>query len=77
MRLFRKPFEAFRPYGKADAGNTGLSEVTGRAIGYGNVDIDRGNEQNENFFWKREKSVYPEYGKIDYIIKGRNPDRDQ
>ena len=58
-------------------GNTGLSEVTGRAFGYGNVDIDRGNEQNENFFWKREKSVYPDYGKIDYIIIGRNPDRDQ
>ena len=29
------------------------------------------------FFWKREKSVYPDYGKIDYIIIGRNPDRDQ
>ena len=27
---------------KKDAGNTGLSEVTGRAFGYGNVDIDRG-----------------------------------
>lgn len=26
---------------------------------------------------KREKSVYPDYGKIDYIIIGRNPDRDQ
>ena len=75
--LLLSDMKAFRPYGKADAGNTGLSEVTGRAFGYGNVDIDRGNEQNENFFWKREKSVYPDYGKIDYIIKGRNPDRDQ
>lgn len=26
---------------------------------------------------KREKSIYPDYGKIDYIIIGRNPDRDQ
>ena len=32
---------------------------------------------NRTKIWKREKSVYPDYGKIDYIIIGRNPDRDQ
>ena len=39
-------------------GNTGLSEVTGRAFGYGNVDIDRGNEQNEKFSFGNERNLF-------------------